>query len=155
MRQKKQADSSYWYEVRRRRITASNFGKIARRRPSTNVTNLVQSLLYDSDKPVRSHALQWGRDNEAVARVAYCQYQNANGHSKLSTEASGFVVCLDEPWLGCSPDDTVTDSSSPEATGLAEYKINAHVPSGTRPSTSSWPRREHRSSACPEGEMAA
>ena len=37
---------------------------------------------------------------------------------------SGFVVCLDNPWLGCSPDDFVTDptASASQTKGLAEYK---------------------------------
>ena len=117
-----QADCSRWYDVRRRRITASNFGKISRRRPTTKVSGQVKILLYDSGKVIRSPALQWGRDNEPVARRAYSQYQNTNGHSGLSTQASGFVICLDTPCLGCSPDDVVTDPSSPDTTGLAEYK---------------------------------
>ena len=119
---REQAQSAYWYEVRHRRITASNVGKIARRRPTTKVTNLVRSLLYDSHKS-RSPALQWGRDNEPVARRTYCQFQNSNRHVNLSTQPSGFVVCLEESWLGCSPDDFVTDpSSAPNVRGLAEYK---------------------------------
>ena len=116
-----QANSEYWFEVRHRRITASNMGKVARRRQSTKVTNFVRSLLYESRKS--SPAQHWGRDNEPIARKAYICYMQRNGHN-ISTQASGFVVCLDNPWLGCSPDDIVTDptASASQTKGLAEYK---------------------------------
>ena len=71
-----QADCSRWYDVRRRRITASNFGKISHHCPTTKVSRQVKTLLYDSGKVIWSLALQWGWDNEPVAHRAYSQYQN-------------------------------------------------------------------------------
>ncbi len=75
-------------------VSLPHFGQIARCRPSMKVTNLVQSLLYDIDKPVRSHALHWGRENEGFARITSCQYQNANGHSNLSTQLQVLLSAL-------------------------------------------------------------
>ncbi len=53
-----QSDSPDWYRQCRLRVTASNFGKIARRRDSTPVGNLIKSLLYS--KPVNAPSLRWG-----------------------------------------------------------------------------------------------
>ena len=52
----------------------------------------------------------------------YSHYQNSYGHSGLSIQVSGFVISLNTLCLGCSPADVVTDPSSPDTTGLAEYK---------------------------------
>lgn len=46
----KQSSSGLWHSERRIRLTASNFGKVYRRRPSIPVKNLVKSLLYSNFK---------------------------------------------------------------------------------------------------------
>ena len=42
----RQSEDSLWHHQRRLRHTASNFGRVAKRRPTTPVGNLVKSLLY-------------------------------------------------------------------------------------------------------------
>ena len=54
-----QSYDSVRFQQRRLRLTASNFGKVARIRPTTLVTNLVKGLLYS--KPVNSRALRWAK----------------------------------------------------------------------------------------------
>ena len=63
---RQQSDSPDWYRHRRVRVTASNFGRIARRRDTTPVANLIKSLLYS--KPVNAPSLRWGTTHENDAR---------------------------------------------------------------------------------------
>ena len=43
---RQQSEDSLWFQQRRLRLTASNFGKVAKRRDTTLVANLVKTLLY-------------------------------------------------------------------------------------------------------------
>ena len=43
---KQQSGTPEWYHQRRLRLTASNYGRIARRRDTTPVANVIKSLLY-------------------------------------------------------------------------------------------------------------
>ena len=66
---REQAADSLRYEQRKCRLTASNFGIVARRRQTTPVAKFVKSLLYDTIREARP--LQWGREHEQEARLAY------------------------------------------------------------------------------------
>ncbi|CAB3237971.1 unnamed protein product [Arctia plantaginis] len=60
-----QRDSSEWLELRRNLLTASNFGKIIKRRPTTSAS-IVKAMLYKSD--ISSVAsIKHGVDNETIA----------------------------------------------------------------------------------------
>ena len=65
---REQAADSLWYEQRKCRLTASTFGTVARRRQTTPVAKFVKSL-YDTVREARP--LQWGREHEQEARLAY------------------------------------------------------------------------------------
>ena len=65
--------------------------------------------------------ISWGRDNEARACLAYVDYMQKRGHP-VKTAPSGFVVHPDKGWLGASPDAWVTDPSSAQVEGIAEFK---------------------------------
>ena len=109
-----QSETSMWYHQRRIRLTASNFGKVAKRRPTTPVANLVKSLLYS--KSIESSSLRWGKVHEPDAREAYKAYLKLTDESTLSVDQSGLVVDDDIPCLACSPDGLVGTN------GLVEYK---------------------------------
>ena len=68
---RQQADDTtgLWYQVRKPRLTASRFGEVVKRRDTTPVARLVQSLLYDRVRETKP--MRYGRDNEPVAREAY------------------------------------------------------------------------------------
>ena len=59
---------------------------------------------------------------ESTTRQAYVSYQNQHGHKGLTTSPTGLVIHPDHPWLACSPDDRVFDSSETAPNGLVEYK---------------------------------
>ena len=98
-----QSDSPDCYRHRRLRVTASNFGRIARRRDSTPVANLIKSLLYS--KPVNAPSLRWGTKHEHDARKAYLQEMTIRGCSGVRTIPSNLVIATSDSCLGCSRDD--------------------------------------------------
>ncbi|CAI6352612.1 unnamed protein product [Macrosiphum euphorbiae] len=61
-----QYENVQWNEVRRKLLTASNFGRIISRRPYTGCENIVKSLLYNTQ--IMAHSLDYGRENEVVAK---------------------------------------------------------------------------------------
>ena len=65
---KDQADdqTGLWYEQRRSRLTASNFGTVAKRRSTTLSAPLVKQLLYSKHKS--TPAMRWGQQHEQNAR---------------------------------------------------------------------------------------
>ena len=92
---RQQSEDSLWFQQRRLRLTASNFGKVAKRRDTTLVANLVKTLLYG--KVFSTEATRWGLTHEEDARAAYIQYLHQQGHSTVTTSSSGLVIDLDKP----------------------------------------------------------
>ncbi len=120
--QQSEDTTGLWANLHRCRITASNFGVICKRRPTTPVASMVKTLLYTSSL-VSAPSLPWGRENEVNARKAYSKYMQENSHPHLCTIRAGFVIHPQRGWLGCSPDDWVADPDSAEdPNGIAEYK---------------------------------
>ena len=111
MRTRDQSQCALWYSVRKYQITASFFGQIRQRLPTTPPHSLVLRMLGTSS--FTSAATEWGKKNEQIAIDEYVQYQHAAGHND---------VCEDYPFLGASPDAAVYDPTFPEPFGLAEVK---------------------------------
>lgn len=62
-----QSDSSVWLELRRNLLTASNFGKIIKRRSNISCSNIVRDLIYK--KPIdHVKSIKHGREKEAIAK---------------------------------------------------------------------------------------
>ena len=111
-----QSDSGIWYHHRRIRLTASNFGMIAKRRPTTPIANAVKTLLYT--KGANTKAMRWGRTHEDDARQSYIKYLDGQAIVTLS----GLVVDLSDPCLGCSPDGLVHIPGHSKPDWLVEIK---------------------------------
>ena len=62
-------ESGLWYEQRRSRLTASNFGTVAKRRCTTPSAPLVKQLLYSRYRSTT--AMRWGQEHEQDARDTY------------------------------------------------------------------------------------
>jgi len=58
-----------WLEERRKRITSSNVGQIAKRKSTTKVTPKVKQLLYSKFRGNR--ATDWGLLQEDVSKAEY------------------------------------------------------------------------------------
>ena len=115
-----QADSDYWRLERRKRITASQVGGIAKMRETTKKANKVHSLLYSKFRG--NKATRYGSTNEDITRKQYIAYQRRNYHPELNVDDCGLFVSQDNNWLAATPDGLVTDPSNEDNFGLLEIK---------------------------------
>ncbi|KAJ8913373.1 hypothetical protein NQ315_008765 [Exocentrus adspersus] len=107
-RTRDQADNLEWKEIRRNLLTASNFGVICRRKPTTRCGPLVKSLL--SETSIFAPALEWGRENEEKVRKKVETMQH------IEIKKCGLFIDKIHPFLGASPDGLIGDQ------GLVEIK---------------------------------
>ena len=115
-----QSNNSKWYDARRMRITGSKCGRILNQ--TLRSESLLQFVLYPKPMIYIPKPILWGKQNEANARTEYVKYMRSHGHLDLVTEEAGFVVHVENCWLGASPDSWVIDPSSESVRGLAEFK---------------------------------
>ena len=108
-----------WQEERRKRITASNVGQIAKRKPTTKVATKVKQLLYSRFHGNR--ATEWGLLQEDVSRMEYLKIKQAISPD-FSLANSGLVVSVANPWLAASPDGLIYDPQADPPQGLVEFK---------------------------------
>ena len=81
-----------WMMLRRERVTASSFGDIAKRRTSSSPVPVVTKLLYS--KHFITPAMQYGIDNEPVAREAYIAKQREHNRMVFVRKTGLHVDCL-------------------------------------------------------------
>ena len=117
---KSQSDSAMWMEERKKRVTASKVGGIAKMRPGTKRAKKVEDMLYTRFSG--SAATRYGVLMEEETRKQYVTYQQQHGHPGLQTEQAGLCISCSNPWLAASPDGIVHDPNSQPATGLLEIK---------------------------------
>ena len=102
------SQSEEWYSERSKRITASIFGKILNRKHIVYPKSLIQTIT--EKKETRSNfmpaALRWRIDKEAVA---IAKYEACSG---VAVNKCGLVISPEWPWLGCSPDGLIMETSS-------------------------------------------
>ena len=108
-----------WLAERRKRITSSVTGNIAKRRSTTKVAPLVKTLLYSTFRG--NAATQHGHEQEPATREAYLSAKRECSPG-ISTQPSGLVIHPTHHWLAASPDDLVTDPASSDPLGVVEYK---------------------------------
>jgi len=106
-----------WMAERRKRITASSCGQIAKRRSTTKVANLVKTLLYTSFRG--NTATQWGHMQEPETQCTY-HLKKCRISSAITICNSGFVIHPIHQWLGASPDGLVGDPISADPEGIVE-----------------------------------
>ena len=114
--------ANLWIAERKKQITSSAAGKIAKRRASTKVCNMVKSLLYHQFRGTA--ATEWGREREPVIRERYIQYMLQQKSTQLTVQPSGLVIHPVHAWLAVSPDGLVCDPAAQDQlhVGLVEYK---------------------------------
>ena len=91
----------FWYEKRRKRLTVSNVGKIAKRRTTTKVGPTVQQLL--NSKFQGNLATNCGNFCEEDSNKEYLKIKREMSPN-ISTSKCGLVVSVANPWLGANPD---------------------------------------------------
>ena len=106
-----QSCNPFWHELRKRRLTASNFKRVCSRR--SNSESLVNQL---QKKTVQTTAMKYDLEHETDAAQLYVNTRIVNVYR------TGFVVNPGSPYLGASPDFLVYDPSRDEVFGLLEIK---------------------------------
>jgi len=108
-----QSTSELWKAERRKRVTASNFGKICKMRATTSSQKTVVSLLYSEFKGTA--ATRYGIEHEGAA---IAELQELIG---MAVEECGLFVDQEYPFLAASPDGTIGEH------GLVEIKCPANA----------------------------
>lgn len=108
---REQSQSDLWETLRRKLLTASNFGRICRMRPHTSCAATVKSLLFPS--LIDNVAMTYGRECEDIAR------KEIEIVTKLEIKPCGLFIDSKDPRFAASPDGIIDDD------GVVEIK-NPH-----------------------------
>ena len=114
------SNGQVWHEERRKRITSSSVGEIAKLRKTTKVNSIITKLLYSKFRGNR--ATDWGLLQEDVSRSEYLKLKQIDSPAGYSVTKTGLVISLEHPWLAASPDGLVYDPSFDPPQGLVELK---------------------------------
>lgn len=106
-----QTSSSAWFEARRNRLTASQFGKVLKRKRDVN-EKFLTTLFGESQ--FSTQATRYGTSHEGDAKQAYCSRKKG-----VHLHDCGLVVNPAFSFLGASPDAKVCEDG---LTGILEVK---------------------------------
>jgi YqaJ-like viral recombinase domain len=101
-----QASNSRWFEERRQRLTASNFGEVCKRRAPPGP--LVKRILYSVN--FTSAAIEWGKEHESTAITAYEKAMNVKynfAEPLFEVHPCGLFIDVERGYLAASPDGVV------------------------------------------------
>ena len=112
-----QTSSEQWKKERKFRFTASKFDLISKRQ--RNHDKFAMDLI--NPKAFTSRYVEHGIKYELIALQEYEKIMFAR-KTPVKVLKSGFIVCLDMPFVGCSPDGRVVDFGCHDHFGLAEAK---------------------------------
>ena len=108
-----------WMVQRSMRLTASNFGKVVKRkRPPTEP--FLRDIFVPKDLSKVS-SIRHGRQQELIARSFYSRKMQKKCKQFIVYDA-GLVVNPSFPYLGASPDGKVYDPTEKDPFGLLEMK---------------------------------
>ena len=108
--QEGQSDSELWFQERRLRLTASNFGLVLKRRENTFPKSILSKQFSSAGSKTKSaQACQWGHSNEQIAIVKHLENCFYDGQQIKACVECGLVVNAQAPWLGASPDCLLYD----------------------------------------------
>ena len=105
-----------------KRLTSSNFGAVVKRRKTIFPTSLLNKIQNQSKQAKRPEPCQWGKDKEGKAVIEYCKFKNNEGRGINVCSKCCFVVNIEFPWLGASPDFLVFDHTEAKSFGIGEVK---------------------------------
>ncbi len=113
-----QSASGVWYNEKRKRLTASNFGQVVRKQPGRKVEPFVRRMLYSTFKgnSFTRHGLQ----QEHSSIMDYEAKMSTDTGKKIKVQRCGLFVSKTHPFLGASPDGVVSENG--KKVGLFEVK---------------------------------
>ena len=118
-----QSDNNLWFEERRLRLTASNFGLVLKRRESIFPKSILtkQFTLVNSTTETPKPCLS-GQSNEQNAITKYLEKCNHDEQCIKACVQCGLVVNAEAPWLRGNPDCFLHDPSEEKPYGIGEVK---------------------------------
>ena len=102
-----QSRSKLWFKYQAGRITASKMKAVCRTNPALPSQSLIKSICYPEALRFTTSATCWGCEHEKSARDFYKKTLQEK-HDDFSVADSGLVLNPDWPFLGASPDGTVS-----------------------------------------------
>ena len=103
-----QSTNDNWRKYRTNRLTASNFGRVFKMRPSTECHNTVVSILYP-DNIDHLPAIKYGKEQEEAAVETLNQILAQNSQRKVSS--CGLFVDTETGFLAASPDGVIDEDT--------------------------------------------
>ncbi|XP_028416374.1 uncharacterized protein LOC114540378 [Dendronephthya gigantea] len=117
-----QSDDELWYQERRIRLTASNFGSVLKRRESIHPKTILNKQFNSNCTKSVPKACLWGQNKEEIAIKEYIEKCNQNNNLIKACVSCGFIVNGQVPWLGASPDCLLYDPTECTNYGIGEVK---------------------------------
>ena len=119
--QQEDSPSSLWQQLQRCRLTASNFGLVAKRKQKFD--KLVETILY-RPPPSSAAAIEWGTSHESNARESYIYEKQSKYGESYKVSKTELFINIEQPWLAATPDGIVEDPSetTTRRNGLLEIK---------------------------------
>lgn len=111
-----QSECGEWLELRRNFLTASNFGKVIKRRKTNSCRNIVKNMLYGAAIDHVS-SIQHGRQHEAVALEQLSNLKN------IKIDKCGLFIDEVLPFLGATPDGITNDMVVEIKCPIAPFKM--------------------------------
>lgn len=99
-----QSSCSEWLELRRKLLTASNFGKVIKRRNDVSCHNIVKDIIY---KGSLSHitSIKHGKDNEQTA------LRQLEVQENIKIKSCGLYIDEEYHFLGATPDGVIDNKT--------------------------------------------
>ena len=72
---REQSDSDVWYAERSKRVTASNFGFIMKRRKKIHPTSILKNVEQKVPLQKLPAAIKWGKSNEMIGIKRYLEWK--------------------------------------------------------------------------------
>ena len=114
-----QNNNPLWFQIRRYRLTSSNFGLVCKRKLNLSQTKFVQNTILSQKDLSNVPAIKYGLSNESKAAERYAEYMKDSGNY-VQVLACGVVISNTMLWLAASPDRKVIDKEF--GYGLVEIK---------------------------------
>jgi len=108
-----QSENTAWFNYRCGRVTASKFGEIKNRRPTTAPDRLLREIFqYNKNKTAQLSQCKEGLRLEPIIRDKYIAKQIENGHDGIQVSEKGLIIDQTAPLLAASIDGEVFDPNA-------------------------------------------
>ena len=116
---RRQSNSRLWFRFRAGRITASKMYSVLHTNTTMPSVSLIKDICYPEAHKFTTNATKWGCNHEQEALDIYDSMMKSQ-HRDFQMSNCGFVISMEYPFIGASPDSFVNCSCCGE--GCVEVK---------------------------------